>query len=90
MSTITIELPESVRESLEAQGWELGRLTLESLAVEGYQRAALSGGQVGEMLGLDYWQTRAFLAEHKVYPQYDVEDFEQDLATLTRLKQKVP
>ena len=75
MSTVTIELPESVRESL---------------AVEGYQRAALSGGQVGEMLGLDYWQTRAFLTEHKVYPQYDVEDFEQDLATLARLEQERP
>ncbi len=87
MSTITIELPEPIHDTLRAEGQELSRLTLESLAVEGYRRAVLSGGQVGEMLGLDYWQTRAFLTEHRVYPQYDVEDFEQDLATLACLGQ---
>ena len=90
MSTVTVELPDPVREGLQEQGQELPRLTLKLLVVEGYRRATLSGGQVGEMLGLDYWQTRALLTEHRVYPQYDVEDFEQDMATLTRLSQKHP
>jgi len=40
------------------------------------------------MLGLDYWQTRAFLTEHKVYPLYDVEDFDGDMNVLTRLGMK--
>jgi len=90
MSTVTIELPEPIRESLEAQWQELPRFILEHLAVEGYRQALLSHGQVGEMLGLGYWEAQAFLTKHKVYPQYNVEDFEQDLATLARLGQKQP
>ncbi len=88
MSTVTIELPETVRESLQAEGQELSRLTLESLAVEGYRQALLSHRQVGKMLGLDYWEAEAFLKAHKVYPNYDLEEFQQDLATLERLRQK--
>ena len=90
VSTITIELPEQIRESLEAQWQELPRYLLEHLAVEGYRTAALSQGQAGEMLGLNYWEAQAFLSRHKVYPQYDVEDFLQDLATLELLSQKHP
>ena len=47
MFAVTIDLPESVRESFQEQEPELLRLTLEALAVEGYRRAALSGSQVG-------------------------------------------
>lgn len=88
MSSVTIELPETIWESLQERGQELSRLTLELLAVEGYRRATLSSGQVGEMLGLDYWQTQEFLMAHGAYPQYDVQDFKQDMATLERLRQK--
>ena len=87
MSTITIDLPETIRQQLE-ETEELPRFTLEAVAVMGYRRAALSGSQVGAMLGLDYWDTVAFLSKHNVYPQYDVEDFQRDLETLDRLRRK--
>ncbi len=77
MSTATTDKPNVVpRQELEAR------------AVEAYRSAELSSSQVGEMLGLDYWDTRTFLTKHRVYPQYDVEDLMQDIENLKRLKQK--
>lgn len=86
MSTVTIELPEPIRESLEAQWQELPRFILEHLAVEGYRQALLSQRQVGQMLGLDYWQAEAFLKAQGVYPNYGIEDFKQASATLECLR----
>lgn len=64
------------------------RQELEARVVEAYHSAELSSSQLGEMLGLDSWDTRTFLTEHQVYPQYDVEDLMQDIENLKRLKQK--
>lgn len=90
MSTVVIELPESVRESLEAQRQGLPRFALEAIAVAGYRQEALSRGQVGEMLGLSFWQTEEFLRTNGAYLHYDMQDFEQDLETAVRLSQKRP
>ncbi len=88
MSTVTFEMPDAIYKILTAAGWDIPQKALELLAVDGYRRAAISGSQVGEMLGLDYWQTRAFLTEHQVYPQYDMDDLMQDMKNLKRLQQK--
>lgn len=88
MSTITIELPDPIRDLLQAQSKELPRFILEAIAVESYRQEALSPGQVGELLGLDYWQAEAFLKKHGAYPLYDLQDLEQDRRTLTALRQK--
>ena len=85
MSTVMIELPAVIQENLEAGGWDIPQKALELLAVDGYRRAAISASQVGEMLGLDYWATRAFLTEHHVYPQYGMDDLMQDIENLKRL-----
>ena len=85
MSTVTIELPEPIQETLRAQGEELPRFFLEAAAVEGYRREALTQGKVGEMLGLNFWQTEEFLKAHGAYLHYDEKEFELDMATLTRL-----
>ena len=53
---VTVELPDQVArlwgETLDA----VGRHVLEDAAIEGYRAGRLSHRQVGEMLGLDYWQ----------------------------------
>jgi predicted HTH domain antitoxin len=89
MSTVAIELPDVIRENLQERQ-ELSRFILEAVAVEGYRQEALSRGQVGEMLGLSFWQTEEFLRTHGVYLHYDVQDFEQDLETAARIEQKRP
>jgi len=87
MSTITIELPDIVQQSL-AEKQELSRFVLEAIALEGYRQEALSRGQVGAMLGMNFGATEAFLKERNAYLHYDMQDFEQDMATSRRLGQK--
>ncbi len=57
------------------------RLT-EDAAIEEYRVGRLSQRQVGEMLGLDYWQTERFLTERNVPLNYSFCDLEADRATL--------
>jgi len=37
------------------------------------------------MLGLDYWQTEQFLADHKVPLNYTLADLEADRTTLDKI-----
>ncbi|MDQ2688159.1 MAG: UPF0175 family protein, partial [Armatimonadota bacterium] len=67
---------------------ELSRFALEAVALEGYRRAALTQGQVGEMLGLSFWQTEEFLRAHGAFLHYDIEDFDKDMQALERVKKK--
>ena len=89
MSTVTIELPDRIRENLQERQ-ELSRFVLEAVALEGYRRAALTQRQVGELLGLNFWETEAFLKSREVYLHYDIEDFKKDMQALDRVKQKRP
>ena len=88
MSAVTIELPPAIQENLGAGGQDVSRMALESLAVEGYRKALLSQRQVGEMLGLNFWETEAFLKEHQAYLHYDLNDFNRDIEVLGRLEQQ--
>lgn len=88
MSTVVIELPAIIEANLGAGGRDVSRLALESLAVESYRKALLSERQVGEMLGLNFWETEAFLKEHQAYLHYDLNDFNRDMEVLGRLEQQ--
>ena len=54
-------------------------------AIEEYRTGRLSQRQVGEMLGLDYWQTERFLTERKVPLNYSLGDLQADSATLNEV-----
>ncbi len=88
LSAVTIELPAVVQENLTAAGWDISHKTLELLAVEGYRETLLSQRQVGEMLGLNFWETESFLKQHHAYLQYDISDFNRDTEALQRLEQQ--
>lgn len=87
MSTVTIELPDLIRKNLQ-EPQELSRFALEAIALEGYRRVALTQGQVGEMLGLSFWQTEEFLRAHGAFLHYDMEDFKKDLQALEQVQAK--
>ena len=82
---VIIELPEDVERQLQAEWENLPRRALEALAVEGYRSGALTRGLVGRMLGLNFWETEAFLKERGVDLQYTLEDLEQDRLTQKRI-----
>ena len=85
MIEIKVRLPESVARSFGDSPAEIGRRLLEDAAIEEYRAGRLSHRQVGEMLGLDYWQTEAFLAQNHVPLNYEVLDLADDVATLDRV-----
>jgi predicted HTH domain antitoxin len=82
---VTIELPEEIERQLHQEWQDLPRRALEALALEGYRSEALTRGQVGQMLGLDFWGTEAFLRERGAFLQYAAEDLAQDRRTQERL-----
>jgi predicted HTH domain antitoxin len=55
------------------------------LAVHLYQRQKLSLGKAKELAGLTVWQFLQLLGSRGIPVNYDVEDFEEDVATLKRL-----
>ncbi len=81
---ITVQLPDDL-----AQRPNPGREALESLAIEGYRSGTLSHYQASQILGLSRFEFEGFLKERQIFDHaYGVEDLEQDLETLRRLRAK--
>jgi predicted HTH domain antitoxin len=53
--------------------------------IERYRSGRLSHRQVGEALGLDYWQVEDFLKERGVPLNYSSEDLQTETAALRQL-----
>ena len=82
---IAIDLPEDIARQLQTAWRDVSRGTLEAVAVEGYRDGTLTRDQVGQLLGLSFWKTEAFLKERQAYLEYTSEDLEKDRANLDRL-----
>jgi len=83
---ITLELPEDIAQGLGSKWNDLPRVALESLALEGYRRQALTAAQLRWLLGFETgMQVDAFLKEHEVY-DLTVADFERDREILRQLR----
>lgn len=84
---ITVRLPDEIERQLRADFPDVERRVTEGYALDAYRRGELSSHQVSLILGLDSrWQTIQFLSAHGSYPNYDVDDFAQDVKTLEGLK----
>ncbi len=84
-ATVEISLPDSLVKALGASASELPRKTLEALTAQCYQSGKLTHAQVGEALGLDRWQTDAFLKGARAHRLSENEEFEADLAKVREL-----
>ncbi len=82
---ITVEVPDQVASQWGQTPDAVGRHVMEDAAIEGYRAGRVSHRQVGEMLGLDYWQTESFLKERGVPLNYSAEDLAADTATLDKI-----
>ena len=82
---IVIELPPEIEHHLELIRPTLYRKALEAIALEGYRQGALSHGQVGRILEMDYEETEGFLQQHDANLLYDKEDLQMDREALDRL-----
>lgn len=79
--SVTIELPEEIQHQLETEWKNLPRRALEALTAEGYRCGSLTRDQVGKTLGMDFWQTEAFLKEREAFTHYSAEDLERERLT---------
>ncbi len=82
---VIVEMPDQVARQWGETPNAVGRHVMEDAAIEGYRAGRLSQRQVGEMLGLDYWQTEAFLSERGVPLNYSAADLAADRATLDKI-----
>ena len=82
---VTLKLPDQVARQWGETPDAVGRHVMEVAAIEGYRAGRLSHRQVGELLGLDYWQAEAFLKGRGVPLNYSAADLEADKATLEKI-----
>jgi len=82
MTTITLDIPSEVLHAT--------RLTQEQLkaelAVHLFEQGKLSFGKARQLAGMDVYQFMQLLGSRDIPIHYDVEDYEEDLATLKRLE----
>jgi predicted HTH domain antitoxin len=82
---VIVQLPDQIARQWGDSPDSVGRHVMEDAAIEGYRAGRLSHRQTGEMLGLDYWQTEAFLKQRGVPLNYSAADLEADTLTLGKI-----
>lgn len=76
---VTIDLPDDIAKQILTGQQSIERSILEATALEGYRAGRLSQAQVRRMLGFATdMQTDAFLKEHGVFLEYDLEDLKRE------------
>jgi predicted HTH domain antitoxin len=85
MVEITIQLSDVLARALGSTPEERSRRVIEDAAIEEYRSGRISLRQVGEMLGLDYWQTEGFLTDRRISLNYSIGDLNADQATLSEV-----
>lgn len=65
--SLSIEVPDDIRNALEAQWGDLSRHLRENLALDGYRQGVLSLAQVRRLLGFSTrWDAQQFLGQRGV------------------------
>ena len=83
--TITVQVPDELA-ALVPAGKSLPREMLEAFVADAHRHDRLSRHQVGQLLGLDRWQTEDLLAARDAIRPYDLTDLAIDRATLESLR----
>lgn len=84
--TVTLNVPPEIEEKLRAGTSDLDADVKEVYALEMFRRGRLSHYELSQVLGLDRFETDAYLKRHKVFEgSLTMEDLEADRQTLDRL-----
>jgi len=78
---ISIEIPREIIHATRMTPQELKR----ELAIHLFQQDKLSFGKAREMADMTVWDFQQLLGVRGVHIHYDLEDYEEDLATLKEL-----
>jgi len=77
--TVTFEVSQDILDSARLTASEL---KLE-LALSLYSQGRLSIGKARELAGLSLWEFRQVIASRRIASHYELEDLQDDLATIT-------
>jgi hypothetical protein len=84
-ATVEILVPDALVKALGAEPDELPRQTLEALIVQAYRKGQITHAQVGELLGLERFETDAFLKDAQAFRTCEGEEFASDLERLRHM-----
>jgi hypothetical protein len=85
---IEIKIPETLARALGGENANLPQRTLEAATLQQYSAGKITHAQVGEILGLDRWETDALLKKHQVFPPDFDAEFKDDLIKLRQALQE--
>ena len=85
MSTLVLEIPRELVESLRIPPAEQQERLKHELSIRLYQKGILSFGKARQLAGMDKWEFHFLLGSEGITRSYDVEELEQDLETLESL-----
>jgi hypothetical protein len=81
--TVTLNLPAEIEQKLRAETPNLDADVNEAYALELFRRGKLSHYELSRVLGLDRFETDAYLKQHKVFEgSLTMEDLEEQRRTL--------
>lgn len=84
---VTVEIPEDIARLLNSKWDNLPRGVLESLALEAYRSGTITTPQLRRLLGFTTpMEVDAFLKKAGVFLDYSIEDLEEDLETLRKVR----
>lgn len=83
---VTIQLPSDVEQRLWAQTPDLDRQAKQALALDLFRKGKLSHFELSKVLGLDRFETDAYLKRHNVVEgSLTMEDLNEQAETLDRV-----
>lgn len=82
---VTVDIPDQLARQFRLDEAPCSRGLLEAFLLQRYAGGELSAGQVGEALGLGFYETEQFLSDHSAHPSATPEEQEQDVNDLKRL-----
>ncbi len=88
---VTIQLPNEVELRLRAESADLDAEAKETVALDLFRRGKLSHYELSKVLGLDRFETDAFLKRHNVIEgSLTMQDLDEQSQTLDRVLGPVP
>jgi hypothetical protein len=79
---VSVEIPDQIARQLHLDGPASHRRALEIFALEGYRTLELSRRQVGELLGLSFYETEDFLKRSNATIPLSMEEYERGSSAL--------
>jgi predicted HTH domain antitoxin len=89
--TVHLDLPPDVEQKLRQENPDLSEEVKEAYVLELFRRGRLSHYELSRVLGLDRFETDAYLKRHNVFEgSLTLEDLEADFQTVRSLRSEKP